>query len=204
MAISGDKTSISNKDLKIGVATYNKQVGDYQGEVVNDKNSWASSDDKMKKNWLGKEKVSDAGYRNTSNYNSDTVMGKYVLKGKAGITANFYRAFSDAFDYYKNIIKKDLAELETNPNIKQAFSGTDIETAVKNLLLAVEREANDYLFKLEQDEKTVIHGVEEAFRKQQSNMGSSMESDTAKLSTSNSTSQQINNFSRTSSGWYNA
>ena len=64
--------------------------------------------------------------------------------------------FSTAFDSYKSTIVGDLKKLQTNPTIGQAFKGTEIEKAIKNLILAVESEANDYLFKLEQREKTVI------------------------------------------------
>jgi len=126
---------------------------------------------------------------------------RYVLTGKAGITANFYNAFSASFDTYKGVINKDLNLLETDPNIRQAFSGTEIEAAVKKLILAVKAESEDYLFKLEKAEKTVIHQVEQAFQKQQAKMGSSMEADTSKLAEGNSSRDERVRFGVADDQW---
>lgn len=190
MAITGNSDNIYEANLNMNATGYSHAVGGAQGNIVH--GDWEYYNKYAK----GSPKT---GY--TTDYNEGTVAGKYVLKGKAGITPQFYRAFSDAFDDYKTVIENDLSELQTNPNIHQAFSGTEIEKAVKDLIIAVEQEAHDYLFKLEQAEKTVINSVEKAFKKQQENMGSSMGNDTKILSNGNSTADEISAFRKQDVEW---
>ena len=191
MAITGDSGQLTTPGLNLNVNDYNSAVGKVQGTTVSSKGEYGSLD-----GWGGE-------YRN-KDYDAGTINGTYVLKGKAGITPDFYQKFSDAFDTYKNTITKDLNALETNPTIGQAFKGTEIEKSIKNLIIAVKQEANDYLFKLEQREKTVIESVKRAFERQQSQMGSSMQADTNKLKNGNSTTADINAFNNKADGWYEA
>lgn len=191
MAISGDSGYLNTPGMNLNVDQYSRAVGDVQGKTVENKSEYGNLDG------LGGE------YR-SKDYESGTVAGSYVLKGKAGITADFYQKFSDAFDQYKKAITDDLAKLKTNPNIKQAFKGTEIEKAISNLIYAVEDEANDYLFKLERREKTVIESVKQAFQRQQNRMGSSMQSDTSKLRKGNATTGEIGSFDKESDAWYQA
>ena len=192
MAISGDHGVLSTPSLNLNVDDYSKAVGELQGEHYKDAKEYGSSD-----GW--------GGDRLQDNFDKDTVAGAsgaYVLKGKAGITPDFYQRFSNAFDAYEATIVNDLKKLETNPTIGQAFRGTEIEKSIKNLIVAVEAEARDYLFKLKQREKTVIESVKRAFDRQHSKMGSSMQSDTEKLKQGNSSTAAIDAFNEKAGGWY--
>lgn len=190
MAITGnsEQIGVTNVGQTINANDFVNSVGNLQGSTI-DKDAY----NKMR------NMEAKMGGTNLPSFNDATVKGNnvnYLLKGKAGITANFYSAFSGAFDSYKGVIKRHLDGLETNPNIKQAFTGTDLEAAVKKLILAVQQEANDYLFKLEQAEKNVIFQVQQAFQKQQSKMSTSMNSDTSNLSKGNSSAEQIDKFAK--------
>lgn len=202
MAITGNSDELYKANLSMNASSYNTAVGGLQGEVVKDQNAWATGDDTTSGWWLWKE--TNEGNRTASNYNDSTVQGSsgaYVLKGRAGVTPQFYTAFSDAFDEYKGVIKTHLKDLETNPDIHQAFSGTEIEGAVKRLIEAVETEAYDYLFKLEQAEKTVINSVQAAFKKQQEKMAGSMNTDTKKLSEGNTKKSDMDAFAKKDVSW---
>ena len=188
MAITGTQSGVNAPSLNLNVGDYATAVGELQGNYVT-KNEY----------------ISDTMNR-SSTMSGDTVQaadgGAYKLKGKAGIAPTFYKDFSDAFDSYKKVIVADLKKLETNPNITQAFKGYDIEKSIKNLIIAVEEEAKDYLFKLEQREKTVIQSVESAFSRQQQAMGMSMKKDTMRLKDGNSSQADINKFNTQAKGWY--
>lgn len=192
MAITGNNDDLYKASLNMNASSYNNKVGDVQGAVVQNSDHYNLNHNDVY--YFNSKKREEA-------YEAGTVAGKYVLKGKAGVTPQFYTAFSNAFDEYKAVIKGHLKDLETNPDIHQAFSGTEIEGAVKKLIEAVETEAYDYLFKLERAEKTVINSVQKAFQKQQANMGSSMNSDTELLKQGNSSRQEQSNFAKMDNTW---
>lgn len=202
MAITGGSTRVHSTSLSAfdGANTYNTAVGELQGEKISKEDHQEVLDSYKDRSLLYWEQQNLAEYKNSSVEAYDG--GAYSLKGKAGIKPNFYRAFSDAFDNYKGVIVKDLKKIQTNPNITQAFKGTQIEKAIKNLIIAVEAEANDYLFSLERKEKTVIEHVRQAFERQQSSMGHSMQSDTNKLTKDNSTASGRQGFIDNSREWY--
>ena len=190
MAITGNNEELYKANLSMDSNSYSNVVQGVQGKTVH--GDW----DYYNRGYGG-----GSPFKPETSYEKGTVAGKYVLKGRAGITPQFYKAFSDAFDEYKTIIENDLKDLETNPNIHQAFSGTEIESAVKRLIEAVDAEARDYLFKLEQAEKTVINSVKAAFEKQQANVGSSMNKDTSILEGGNTTDDAKTAFAKQDIDW---
>ena len=202
MAITGGSTKVHSTSLSAfdGAKTYDAAVGNLQGERVSKNDYEKYFDVHYYSGDLNERKAAVQEYKNSMVDSYDG--GAYALKGKAGIKPNFYRLFSDAFDNYKGVIVKDLKKLQTNPNITQAFKGTQIEKAIQNLILAVEAEANDYLFSLERKEKTVIEHVRQAFERQQSSMGQSMQSDTNKLTKDNSTATGRQGFIDNANKWY--
>ena len=191
MAIDVESIIIKNQENDMEASSYIKAVGDYDGVRVNDRWDYAN-----KVGIRTKEPIMQ------NMYEEGTVNGKFVLSGKAGITPNFYQAFSDSFEQYKQVIKQDLDEMNTNPNIKRAFRGEELETAVNNLLKAVAQEAEDYLLKLEMREKDVINQVKEAFRKQQQSVSSDMNEDTKKIVDGDTLEGERKKFDSQAQSWY--
>ena len=99
----------------------------------------------------------------------------------AGIKPGFLTNLNTALDEYIKALDDKLNELETSPNIKQAFRGYSTETAVKNLIIAVKKEAQRYTSNLKEAEKAIVRQVNSLYASQSISVGQSMGADTSKL-----------------------
>lgn len=106
---------------------------------------------------------------------------------KAGIKVGFFTALDEALTAYETELVSIINELETNPNIAQAFKGEGIVTAVKNLIVAVKDEANRYISAMKAAEKQIIESVVEAYKAQDAKLGETMNADTSNLSSGSDT-----------------
>lgn len=106
----------------------------------------------------------------------------HLAGGLAGIKSGFLTNLNNTLADYEEGLNSTLSQLETNPNIAQAFKGGEIESAIKNLILAVKAEAYRYVQAMKEAEKQIIESVVAAYQNQDSTVSSSMNSDTSNLS----------------------
>ena len=99
----------------------------------------------------------------------------------AGIKPGFLTNLNTALDNYIKALDDKLNELETSPNIKQAFRGYSTEAAVKKLITAVKEEAQRYTANLKKAEKAIVSQVNSLYASQSISVGQSMNTDTSKL-----------------------
>ncbi len=99
----------------------------------------------------------------------------------AGIKPGFKEKLTEAIDNYIASINKKIDELETNPNIAQAFKGDGIESAIKRLISAVKEEAHAYTNELKKAEQSIIVQVEQMYSAQANTVSENMNADTSKL-----------------------
>jgi hypothetical protein len=100
----------------------------------------------------------------------------------AGIKSGFFTALDTELTNYEEALNSKINQLETNPNITQAFKGEKIQQAVSNLILAVKAEAMRYVGAMKAAEKQIIESVVAAYQSQDDTVSTSMNSDTSSLS----------------------
>ena len=115
-----------------------------------------------------------------------------TASGQAGIVDQFKEELHKAIsDTYITQIKNYIDQVGTNCEdlIHPAFSGTEIEKSVANLIDALKNEVNAYAVALETAEKEIVTAVETAYVTHDTTVASQMAADTAKLDASPSSGQ---------------
>ncbi len=99
----------------------------------------------------------------------------------AGIKPGFREKLEQAIDAYLGSVNMKLNELETNPNIAQAFKGEGVDAAIRNLITAVKQEAKAYTDQLRSVEQSIIQQVDLLYSDQANSVSDSMRVDTSRL-----------------------
>ena len=108
--------------------------------------------------------------------------------GAAGIKFEFKTKMDAAIKEYQDGINGEIDKMETNCSgiISKAFRGTEIEKAVNNLIVALKTEAMQYAAALASAEIQIVEEVGKAYQAQDTALGSSMNADTAAMSSGGS------------------
>lgn len=127
--------------------------------------------------------ANDGAFSNTSSYLGGLVTFTNDVSGAsfAGIKEGFLTALDDAIDSYIEAIDNKLSQLNTNPNIKQAFMGENVENALQTLINNVDAEAKSYSKVLKEAEQAIVKAVSEAYTTYDTNVSSDIKSDASKL-----------------------
>ena len=124
--------------------------------------------------------MSSENFISAVGYHSSSEIGMYG-KHLAGIKPGFKEKLIEAIDIYISSINEKIDELETNPNIAQAFRGEGLEGAIKRLISAVKEEAHAYTNELKKAEQSIITQVEEMYSAEANAVSENMDADTSKL-----------------------
>lgn len=114
---------------------------------------------------------------------SGAPLGEVTVEGdKAGIKEEFKSELDKAITGYIDNLNTILDGLTGEGiDIGQAFKGTNVETAVQNLITAVKDEALRYTTSLKDAELEVIDLVDKAYASNDESISSSMNADTGAL-----------------------
>ena len=101
--------------------------------------------------------------------------------GQAGIKYAFKAKMDQAVADYAKGINDEIDNMETNCSgiIAKAFSGTDVEKAVANLIQGLRDESKKYVGAITSATNQIILQVSNAYAKEDEAIGSSMDADTA-------------------------
>lgn len=99
----------------------------------------------------------------------------------AGIKEGFLTALDEAIDGYIEAIDTKLSQLNTSPNIRQAFRGESVEAALQNLISGVDAEAKSYSKALKEAEQAIVKAVSEAYATHDTGVSGDINSDASTL-----------------------
>ncbi len=100
--------------------------------------------------------------------------------GRAGITADMVSQIETAYDNYISQINDDIAQIE-NPEVNQAFKGSSVESAFKNLVAAVKETAHEFTQSLKEAEMQIIQEIQKAYEAQDTSIAGDINSDAGTL-----------------------
>ena len=102
------------------------------------------------------------------------------ISGRVGITADMVSQIQTAYDNYISQINSDIAQIE-NPEVNQAFKGSSVETAFKNLVSSVKETAQRFTQSLKEAEMQIIQEVQKAYETQDTSIAGDINSDAGTL-----------------------